>query len=250
VVIVGRGGGSLEDLWTFNEEAVARAIAASPAPVVSAVGHETDFTIADFVADLRAPTPSAAAELVVPNKTDLSDQVDGLWRHLHRAVRFRLAQKRSRVDQVGVGRATAILTRRLNRAGQRVDDAEGRMRGILRSRLDEQRRRLDALEARLRRQDLRVRLIDIHRRLDAATRAAAHAITLRIAAFRHRHEPLDAVLHQLSPLRILERGYAIARTPSGEVVRSSAQVAPGDRLSIRLHEGGVEATVTGSDRNE
>jgi exodeoxyribonuclease VII large subunit len=247
VVIVGRGGGSLEDLWSFNEEAVARAIADCRVPVISAVGHETDFTIADFVADLRAPTPSAAAELAVPNRSDLVELVETLARRQNRAVHLQLARAQARVHQLGIERAGAVLARRLNRAALRLDDAEARSREVLRTRIANARGRLQTLDLRLRRQDLRLRLSGAGRRLSAADQAIVHALVTRLSRSRHRMDQLAASLAQLSPFRVLERGYAIVQDPAGRVITSAAQTPPGDLIAIRLNRGRLEAAVTRSE---
>ncbi len=244
LIIVGRGGGSLEDLWTFNEEAVARAIVASAVPVISAVGHETDFTIADFVADLRAPTPSAAAELAVPNREDLIDQLGQREQRLERVIHLAIARRQARVHQLAIDRATGSLQRRLDRGGQRVDDLEGRAREVLRRKLAAQRRMVDQLETRLRRQDLRLRLAAARRRLAAALQRAEQLITARLQAGHRRLTPLTAGLAQLSPLRVLDRGYAIVESTEGHVVIDAAQVAAGDEIGVRLAKGRLRATVT------
>ena len=244
VVVVARGGGSLEDLWTFNEEAVARAIVASAVPVISAVGHETDFTIADFVADLRAPTPSAAAELAVPNREDLIDQLGQREQRLERVIHLAIARRQARVHQLAIDRATGSLQRRLDRGGQRVDDLEGRAREVVRRKLAAQRRMVDQLETRLRRQDLRLRLAAARRRLAAALQRAEQLITARLQAGHRRLTPRTAGLAQLSPLRVLDRGYAIVESTEGHVVIDAAQVAAGDEIGVRLAKGRLRATVT------
>ncbi len=243
LIIVGRGGGSLEDLWTFNEESVARAIANSAIPVISAVGHETDFTIADFVADLRAPTPSAAAELAVPNRDDLLDQLAQRAQRLERGIHLVIARRQSRVHQLGVDRATGTLHRRLDRSGQRVDDLESRARDVLRRQFAAQRRRVEQLDARLRRQDLRLRLAGARRRLTAASQRAEQLITARLQSEHRRLAPLAAGLAQLSPLRVLDRGYAIVESSEGHVVVDATQVASGDSIGVRLAKGRLRATV-------
>ena len=148
VVIVARGGGSLEDLWTFNEERLARAIAASAVPVISAIGHETDFTIADFVADLRAPTPSAAAELVVCTREQLLEQIAGCRKKLEQAARYRVVMSSQRLHQLGVDRAMTVLDRAIGRRAQRVDDLEYRLRECMRESIDARRQRVDRVEHR------------------------------------------------------------------------------------------------------
>ncbi|HJT89176.1 MAG TPA: exodeoxyribonuclease VII large subunit, partial [Bryobacteraceae bacterium] len=242
LVIVGRGGGSLEDLWTFNEEAVARAIAACAVPVVSAVGHETDVTIADFVADLRAPTPSAAAEIVVPTRDDLLDRIaQGRGKALQ-AVRYGLAMRERRLRQQGIERALNLLHRRIGRGLQRVDEQEYRMRERLRSAVDARERARRVLEVRLRRFDMRPRLAADRRRMEAAHGAAAQIIRFHLARRRSRLDQLSAKLSQLSPLRILERGYAIVSNQRG-ILTAAADAPPASRIHVRLAKGELDATV-------
>ena len=244
VVIVARGGGSLEDLWTFNEEAVARAIAACQVPVVSAVGHETDFTIADFVADLRAPTPSAAAELVVCNRQDLLERVDGLERKLLQLVRYKLAMTARRIDQQGIGRALSGFHRYVGRRLQRVDDREYRLRDLVRAALESRRRALGTLEERLRHFDPRPRFARDRRRAESAEARAVQAMRAALVARSRRLDTLSAKLSQLSPVAILDRGYAIVTAPGGRIVKDADEVRPGDPLDIRLARGRVKAEVT------
>jgi exodeoxyribonuclease VII large subunit len=244
VVIVARGGGSLEDLWTFNEEAVARAIAACKVPVVSAVGHETDFTIADFVADLRAPTPSAAAELVICTRQELLERIGAQRDRLVQRLRYALAMTARRLGQRGIDRATTLLHRSINRRMQRVDDHENRLREQIRALLEASGRRVRALESRLRYFDLRPRLANDRSRLDKAGSAASQAIRLQLARRKGRWQALDGKLSQLSPLLILNRGYAIVTSPAGAIVTRSAEAPPGSRLRIRLAEGRLGADVT------
>jgi exodeoxyribonuclease VII large subunit len=220
LVIVGRGGGSLEDLWTFNEEAVARAIAACSVPVVSAVGHETDVTIADFVADLRAPTPSAAAEMVVRTRQELLDRVAAARAKSTQAVRYRLALLERRLRQQGIERALSALHRRVGRGLQRIDEREYRLRERIRAELETRGRARRALEVRLQGCDIR----------------------LRLARSRGALDRLAAKLSTLSPLRILERGYAIVSGESG-ILKDASAAPPHSAIHVRLAMGELDAVV-------
>jgi exodeoxyribonuclease VII large subunit len=241
VVVVARGGGSLEDLWTFNEEAVARAIANCSVPVISAIGHETDFTIADFVADLRAPTPSAAAEMVVCTRQEVLDRIAGLEHKMTQTLRYRVAMLDRRVRQQGIERALAVLHRNIGRRLQQIDDHEYRMRESLRRLIDLRRRRLQELERRLRVFDMRPRLAQDRRRLEAAEAAAVHAMQRRLAEHRRKYETCSTKLQQLSPLKILERGYAIVIGPGGEALKRPVEA--GTNVRILVAEGEMRAEV-------
>jgi len=243
VVIVARGGGSVEDLWTFNEEAVARAIAACPVPVVSAIGHETDFTIADFVADLRAPTPSAAAELVVRTREELLESIAQMAARLAQVVRYRLTEARRRLQERGIDRATVLLQRNLGRSMQRVDELDYRLRQAGRLHVGRRKDRWRALDERLRRLDLRLRFAAAHRRLDAASASCAKSVREALARARRALEPLAAQLQQLSPLKVLDRGYAIVQDAGGHVLKDAAATQAGAGLGIRLAKGRLKVTV-------
>jgi exodeoxyribonuclease VII large subunit len=242
LVIAGRGGGSLEDLWTFNEEAVARAIAACSVPVISAVGHETDVTIADFVADLRAPTPSAAAELAVPLLDDLMERIAIARTKSAQGLRYRIAMLDRRLRQQGIDRALGVLHRRIGRNLQRVDEQEFRLRERVKAAMEARDRTRRALEARVRRFDMRPRLAADRRRLDTAMVSAAQRMQGLLTARRRRMEQLAAKLSQLSPLKILERGYAIVSNASG-VVTDAAAAPPGSGIHVRLSRGELDAVV-------
>ena len=227
VIIVGRGGGSLEDLWAFNEEVVARAIAASKVPVVSAVGHEVDFTIADFVADLRAPTPSAAAELVVREKHAVVDTLAQLRARLERSAARPLRDLERRVDELTAGLRRAMRGE-VRRASHRVVLATRALRASDPvARVINDRHRLEGLESRL--------IASVTRRCDRAR------LRLRTAAGR---------LDSLSPLAVLGRGYSLTRAPSGEFVRSTRQVNVGDEVRVLLHEGSLDARVTATRKQD
>jgi exodeoxyribonuclease VII large subunit len=242
LVIVGRGGGSLEDLWTFNEEAVARAIAGCAMPVISAVGHETDVTIADFVADLRAPTPSAAAEMAVTTRDELLERIAALRAKATQGLRYRLAMLERRLRQQGIERALSVLHRRIGRGQQRIDEQGFRMRERLRAAIDQRERARRALDLRLRRFDMRPRLAADRRRMEASHAAALISIRAQLARRRSRWEQLAAKLSQLSPLRILERGYAIVSHEAGILKEANAAPA-GSRIHVRLARGELDATV-------
>jgi exodeoxyribonuclease VII large subunit len=243
VVILARGGGSLADLWTFNEEPVARAIATCAVPVISAIGHETDFTIADFVADLRAPTPSAAAELVVPLRANLASQVDSLNRRAVQLMRLRLASCFAEWKLQGLERAATMIHRQLGRRMQRLDELEFRLREWQRALIGTRRAQIEALAARLRAADLRLRFGRAREALSRSDNRLRELMRKRLVVARRRYEPADAHLSQLSPLRVLQRGYAIVTTEDGGVLRSASTISPGDSVKIRLSSGAAGATI-------
>lgn len=241
VVILARGGGSLEDLWSFNSEAVARAIAASEVPVISAVGHETDVTIADFVADLRAPTPSAAAEMLCCTREELLTRIAACDSRLTQAVRFRLSEASRRVSRLGTERAASILHRQIGRNLQRNDEKETRLRDAMRLRTTAALARIAAYESRLRFHDMRPRLAQSRNRLERSTAALTQSLALLISRKSQRLETATAKLEQLSPLRILDRGYAIVSNNAG-LVKTPADAPPSSAIRIRFAEGTLTAT--------
>ncbi len=243
VVVVARGGGSLEDLAAFNDEGLARTIAASELPVISAVGHETDFTICDFVADLRAPTPSAAAELVIESRHRIEERVETLRARLQRAARYQLLMSRQRLTQLAQHGAFARMQQALGRRAQRVDEFVFRMAAAYRRQLQAFRRRLDVASARVRAHDLR-RVLDVMKR-DLHAQEHALTATMRTQLQRQRSgvEQATGRLHALSPLNILERGYALVFDANGNLVKDAAQVSAGDEIRARLHRGEIRAKV-------
>ena len=246
VVIVARGGGSLEDLWSFNEEAVARAIARCRVPVVSAVGHETDVTIADFVADLRAPTPSAAAEMIVPTRQEVLERISSARQKLTAAVRFRIAMLARRWQQQAIDRPLALLHRAIGRQAQRVDEMEFRLRDLQRARLERLVRTHRKLVERLRYFDLRPRLAADRHRLETAETCILQCMRVYLVRRGGAAGQLEARLSQLSPLRILDRGYAIVTNESGAIVKESTAAPEGAPVYVRLARGRLEAEVTKS----
>jgi exodeoxyribonuclease VII large subunit len=244
VMIVARGGGSLEDLWAFNEEIVARAIAASRIPVISAVGHETDFTIADFVADLRAPTPSAAAELVVHRKQDFVDELREAARRMVQMLRLKLSEAREQFTALRMHRAFQTMLTRLGERAQRVDDALAALARLIRFRLNTARRDWLRASAGITRYDFG-RLLGLKRAaLESRDRRFETTFRQVMLARRNRLLQVEAILKERSPLTILNRGYSITRDAQGRVVRDAAQVSVGDDLSIRLARGELGTTVT------
>ena len=243
VIIVARGGGSVEDLAAFNDEALARAVAASHIPVISAVGHETDFTIIDFVADLRAPTPSAAAELVIRSRQEIEEQAEGLRLRLARATRYHLLLLRQQLTELAQHGAFGRMTDAIARRQQRVDDLVYRLATAERGLLGQQRRRLDIASAGVRHHDLRRVLAGVRRDLQAHLAALVASGRAQLLRHRSRLEQLEARLQGLSPLNILERGYALVFDAQSKLVKDAAQVQTGEQIRARLAKGEFSATV-------
>jgi exodeoxyribonuclease VII large subunit len=243
VVIVARGGGSAEDLAAFNDEALARVVAASEIPVVSAVGHETDITILDFVADLRAPTPSAAAELVIRSRQEVEEQLQSFDSRLAKAIRYHLLIARQNLTELAQHRAFAHMMSLLHRRQQRVDDLVNRLAHAARDAFEAKRRRFETLSAAVRHYDVRRVLAGVRHALDARTAALAAAVRTRLLQQRSQVEQLSARLEGLSPLAILDRGYALVFDSSGRLLKDAGQVETGDEISARLAKGNIIATV-------
>ncbi len=240
-LIVGRGGGSLEDLWAFNEEVLARAIAASDLPVVSAVGHEVDFTIADMAADQRAPTPSAAAEMLSTDQRDLLQRMTQLEARLVQQTRQRLA---------ALGSELAHLRRRLRRPdyqlreqAQRLDELEQRLLLAQRHQRAHLANRLALLETRLRGQSPQRRIRACRDQAQLLSRQLAAAMNARLERTREQLEHLASMLDSVSPLRTLERGYSVLTDTAGQVVSEAGQVRAGERLQARLARGELDLVV-------
>ncbi|HIE10231.1 MAG TPA: exodeoxyribonuclease VII large subunit, partial [Kiritimatiellae bacterium] len=220
VIIVTRGGGSLDDLWCFNEEPVARAIAASRIPVISAVGHQIDYTIADFAADLRAPTPSAAAELVVGRKAEFRDRIKGLAARMDRSLRLKAAEMRARFNRV----ASSYVFREPGHLVGRCRESVSHCRELcllrLKGDLDDRRRRVDDLES-----------------------ALLHMLELRSRAIRQRVDGLGSRLASLNPSAVLARGYSMTLDRSGRALLSAAGVRPGEEIVTVLYRGRLKSVV-------
>jgi len=243
VIIVARGGGAAEDLAAFNHEALARVVAASEIPVISAVGHETDFTIIDFVADLRAPTPSAAAELVIRSRQEVEDQAEALRQRLVRAVRYRLLMGRQALTELAQHGAFGRMVDVIHRRQQRLDDLKNRLDRAEGQTLEQHRRRLETAAAAVRHYDVRRMLAGIRQEL--VSRVAALAATARTLLLRQRSKlnQLVGQLEALSPLAILDRGYALVFDSTGLLLKDAARVKAGDEISARLAKGTVTAIV-------
>lgn len=244
-IILARGGGSLEDLWCFNEEAVARAVAACRTPIVSAVGHETDVSISDFVADVRAPTPSAAAELLAPDGVELQRHLDGLRRRLTLSLQSRLAREQLRLDSLS--RRLRHPGERLRQQAQRLDDLDMRLRRAFDRQASSRHERLARLQGRLSAQHPGRALSLLRQRLDGLSERLPRAMHLHLRQQRQQLAALGQQLHIVSPLATLGRGYSILLDERGHAVRAASQAHPGQRLKARLGEG--ELTVRVEDNH-
>jgi exodeoxyribonuclease VII large subunit len=244
VIIVARGGGSAEDLASFNNEALARTIAASEIPVISAIGHETDFTIIDFVADLRAPTPSAAAELVIRSRQEVEDHAAALRERLSRAVRYRLLMGRQALTELAQHGAFARMMELIRQRQQKLDDLTHRMELAQRHLLEQTRRRWEMISAAVRHYDLRRVLSGVHKELESGTSALIAIMRNVLLQQRVRSERLHTALESLSPLAILERGYALVFDSQGKLLKDVRGLKLGDEISARLAHGEIRAAVT------
>jgi exodeoxyribonuclease VII large subunit len=248
VLLLTRGGGSLEDLWSFNDEALARAIAASPVPVVSAVGHEVDFSLADFAADLRAPTPSAAAELLVPDAADLLASLAHSRRRLDTAAERLTSNLAQRTDRAFLCLRALSPRLRLERGGHRLEVLRARMELAQAGATERRHRRLRDARQALEALHPRHRLAEQARHADALLRQLQACGVRGLERRADRLSGLVRALHSLSPLGALARGFAILREhDSGAIVRSTSQVAPGSQLRARVMDGEIDLRVLGAD---
>lgn len=250
VIIIARGGGSAEDLAGFNHEGLARAVADSKIPVISAIGHETDFTIIDFVADLRAPTPSAAAELVIRSRQEIEAQTEDLYARLERALRYRLLMARQELTERAQHGAFARMMDGIHRRQQKLDEQRFHLEKAERQLLERCHRRSESVAAAVRHYDARRRLAAVRQSLEGQVANLAAATHTRLLESRGALDRRTASLEALSPVAILNRGYALVFDAKGRLVKDASRLKAGDEVSARLARGRVRARVTGTERSE
>jgi exodeoxyribonuclease VII large subunit len=244
VIVIARGGGSAEDLAAFNDEALARAVSASEIPIISAVGHETDFTIIDFVADLRAATPSAAAELVILSRQEIEDHAAALHDRLSRAIRYRLLMGRQALTELAQHGAFPRMMELIRQRQQKLDDLTHRLELAQRHLLERARRNWELTSAAVRHYDLRLVLSGMRKQSESWTAALAAVMRNVLLQHKVRAGRLQTALESLSPLAILDRGYALVFDAEGKLLKNPDQVKLGDEISARLAHGEVRAAVT------
>jgi len=250
LIVIARGGGSPEDLAGFNHEALAREIARSALPVLSAIGHETDFTIADFAADLRAPTPSAAAELITAAQHRVEERIDALLLRVHRAGHFHLIHAREKLTRLSAEAVLERLRDAVSRRGQRLDELRRRLEALAERRLRAAGQKHASLAERLRQREFTDRLGGMQRRLQILDQSLRVGTIGMLAAGRSRWSHASVRLEMLSPLAVLSRGYALVYSADGKLLRAAAETLAGQTIYARLGEGTVEAEVTSTRMNE
>ena len=250
VIIIARGGGSAEDLAGFNHEGLARAVADSKIPVISAIGHETDFTIIDFVADLRAPTPSAAAELVIRSRQEIEMQAEDLYARLERGLRYRLLMARQELTERAQHGAFARMMDGIHRRQQKLDEQCFRLEKAGRQLLERCHRRSESVAAAVRHYDARRRLAAVRQSLESQVANLAAATHTRLLESRGALDRRTASLEALSPVAILNRGYALVFDAKGRLVKDASRLKAGDEVSARLARGRVRARVTATERSD
>jgi exodeoxyribonuclease VII large subunit len=249
VLIVGRGGGSTEDLWAFNEEEVARAIRGSAIPVISAVGHETDFTIADFVADRRAPTPSAAAELVAAREDQICAALAQTAQSLSRLMRYKIVTARSHVQEQALSQVFDEVRVRLREAAAATTSARHRLQILTTQAVRSAHLRADAVSSSLAPAQLRARFNEARVRFESAYTGCNIAVETQVEEAKKRLALAAASLDALSPLAVLQRGYAIAQNEDGKLLRDAKLVSVGDTINVRLAAGRIAARVENVEEN-
>jgi len=250
VLIVGRGGGSTEDLWAFNQEEVARAIRKSVIPVISAVGHETDFTIADFVADFRAPTPSAAAEIVAAQEDQICSSLERLGRQLARLTRFKIVDARAKVQEQALSQVFDEVRARLRDARANTSSATHELQTRITRTVRNAQSRANAVTQKLSPARLQTRVANARARFEMASSGCSTAMEMQLQQARERLGLAAASLDALSPLAVLQRGYAIARDKSGALLRDAKSVAVGDEVRVRLEKGKLNTRVEGVELSD
>jgi len=247
-LIIGRGGGSLEDLWPFNEEAVARAIFSSQIPTISAVGHEIDFTIADFVADLRAPTPSAAAELISPDGSEMYAQFKGLEASLINTVHRRLQKYDQNV--VNLHKRLRHPGRKLQEQAQHLDHLDIRLKRAVRSRIEQHQHQIILKRDRLLRQHPKSLLIEYGQKVKDAVGQLSKTVSQQLNAKMRHAEQTIHLLDAVSPLKILSRGFSVIRDDKNVVIKSVSSVSLGENLKGRVADGEIHFAVTKTTKND
>lgn len=247
LILLGRGGGSLEDLWAFNTESVARAIDGCPVPVISGVGHETDTTIADFVADQRAATPTAAAELATPDRAEWLQQITQIQRRLQDGTRARLNRRRQELTGLEQRLRLQHPERRLRDRAQRLDDLDMRLRSVMSRQLQGQRQRLIGIQRHLGSVNPAQRIVLFRHRLTSTWNRLDQQMQQHLALPRQRLEQTSTLLRSLSPQNVLDRGYALVSDEAGHIVRDASGLAAGQHIDIRLSRGRAKAAVVNAN---